>query len=724
MGEVGNKDSSAISRGCFAFKGKRKQLKLENYLDPNRTITQTGDEEVDFARGKWLRERVETLHSLLDCISRDGEAKLKNEMHAKLFAAVGDFVANQAARIKAESMDAGTIPTGAMVLGVNMPDHQLAMKTLKEKIISEISPHVVSLNSTNCGNIRTAMVELVSQLIPPESNPNSQTSSLDNTMDEDDEVGYSGNQKRRKTALCTMPVLGAWYQEMVLDKSPIVVIFEDLEGFDATVLERLVISCSGHHSQNDVSFVFLFSIATSVTAVHHLLSHSVSSLLAIQTFQAPLAVDYLSSLIDQTLLSSLFPFKLGPKIFAFLREVFHYHDFSVANFIASLQVCLMEHYFGNPISFLCCEQQDVVKRVQSLAKEDLELFRALPSFKDYLDGLDDETKNGLSKDAVFRGFLQTKMLTLHSHHSTFLSAIHVLFAIGHDLPKKPLGQRLHALYENHLKISASDCPTYAHVMQLIRMLGKEDLTAKVESLVNEIAKLENTPSCVEDLLEKIADFMLRLMDVDKPLEEENIVNSVASKSYVPDKKKGLKLHELKASLQSQMSVKTPTLSRFEKLRKEMVDCMDAFFKASIVTPRKFIFHEVVYFDRHNYLRNILNPAPRAAISNALAKPQHYLDCDCCKVGVLDKDRILATYPDVAIAYKLHLECPRFINLYDWLQAFIQVVQTSDAPVDAKAPDPVLQARFIRAVSELQFLGFIGPTSKKTDHVVRLTWGST
>ena len=82
------------------------------------------------------------------------------------------------------------------------------------------------------------------------------------------------------------------------------------------------------------------SIATSVTTVHHLLSHSVSGLLAIQTFQSPLAVDYLSSLIDQTLLAPDFPFKLGPRIFAFLREVFHYHDFSVANFIAGLEVNL------------------------------------------------------------------------------------------------------------------------------------------------------------------------------------------------------------------------------------------------------------------------------------------------------------------------------------------------------------------------------------------------
>ena len=32
------------------------------------------------------------------------------------------------------------------------------------------------------------------------------------------------------------------------------------------------------------------------------------------------------------------------------------------------------------------------------------------------------------------------------------------------------------------------------------------------------------------------------------------------------------------------------------------------------------------------------------------------------------------------------------------------------------------ARFIQGVSELQLLGFIKPTQRKTDHVQRLTWG--
>lgn len=68
-----------------------------------------------------------------------------------------------------------------------------------------------------------------------------------------------------------------------------------------------------------------------------------------------------------------------------------------------------------------------------------------------------------------------------------------------------------------------------------------------------------------------------------------------------------------------MAAKIPSLSKFEKLRKEIVDCLADFFKTHIVAPKKMIFHEIVYFDRHQYLKEILNPAPRASISNALGE---------------------------------------------------------------------------------------------------------
>jgi origin recognition complex subunit 3 len=55
-----------------------------------------------------------------------------------------------------------------------------------------------------------------------------------------------------------------------------------------------------------------------------------------------------------------------------------------------------------------------------------------------------------------------------------------------------------------------------------------------------------------------------------------------------------------------------------------------------------------------------------------------------------------------------------------LQAFAGIVSKD---CDAEADIAIeLQARFARAVSELQFLGLVKPTKRKQDHVARLTWG--
>jgi origin recognition complex subunit 3 len=72
--------------------------------------------------------------------------------------------------------------------------------------------------------------------------------------------------------------------------------------------------------------------------------------------------------------------------------------------------------------------------------------------------------------------------------------------------------------------------------------------------------------------------------------------------------------------------------------------------------------------------------------------------------------------DVSILYKLHLECGRLINLYDWFVAFKSIVDPKETQ-----ESKTLQIRFMKATTELQFMGFIKPTERKTDHVERLTW---
>jgi origin recognition complex subunit 3 len=54
--------------------------------------------------------------------------------------------------------------------------------------------------------------------------------------------------------------------------------------------------------------------------------------------------------------------------------------------------------------------------------------------------------------------------------------------------------------------------------------------------------------------------------------------------------------------------------------------------------------------------------------------------------------------------------------------FYSIFFKQDDEDDNEEIEPIIQARFIRAVAQLQLLGFIQSSKRKTDHVARLTWG--
>ncbi|XP_022706974.1 origin recognition complex subunit 3-like isoform X2 [Varroa jacobsoni] len=111
------------------------------------------------------------------------------------------------------------------------------------------------------------------------------------------------------------------------------------------------------------------------------------------------------------------------------------------------------------------------------------------------------------------------------------------------------------------------------------------------------------------------------------------------------------------------------------------------------------------------LRAMFAPTLRTTLNRALATPSSVLSCHCCRVKSAEASACL---PPISIVYKLHLECGKMINVYDMLLSY-QSVREDDSEVSI--------AEFLRALRELQVLGYVKPTTRKMDHLQRLTWGS-
>lgn len=105
-------------------------------------------------------------------------------------------------------------------------------------------------------------------------------------------------------------------------------------------------------------------------------------------------------------------------------------------------------------------------------------------------------------------------------------------------------------------------------------------------------------------------------------------------------------------------------------------------------------------------------------------------------------------PDTSILFKRYLDSSKMINVYDWFESFQTILETQRTELKARSANDSMrtsprkrgkmkqslpeteeelerwtiqvQARFIRALHELDYLGFIKHTNRKTkaDHVLK------
>ena len=126
---------------------------------------------------------------------------------------------------------------------------------------------------------------------------------------------------------------------------------------------------------------------------------------------------------------------------------------------------------------------------------------------------------------------------------------------------------------------------------------------------------------------------------------------------------------------------------------------------------------------------MLNPAPHATIASALLQPYTFLPTS------LTQQRLpIWKLPDTSILFRRYLETGRMINVYDWYESFSQVIESqrshlaptadSEGHVDEGDDEEWkmhVQARFVRALHTLDFVGLVKHTGRKAEHVMRTVY---
>ncbi|KAK2584685.1 hypothetical protein KPH14_007025 [Odynerus spinipes] len=658
-------DNVSVSKGVFAHVGsykigQHKQARCRyNYFNE-----------------PWYIAYKETWNA----IQSEAESARSNMIH-QVISDLQSFVSS----VKNNTIDIfdNEIPTAMLLTGVNVPDHAKLFQKIVLKL-QTLTSHVAILWSKDSNNIKNIVSDTVFQLI--------------NNSTEDDVVEVKRTQ-------CSMHALKLWYLTHCNLSDPLIIIVSDFESFSPSVLHDFILILSSY--SDTIKFILLFGIATTLHIVHRSLSYDATSKLKVKVLHMQTQIKSLGDILEGTIFSSDILFRLTGRAFQLLTDIFLFYDFSVDRFLQNYKLCMIQHFYGNNINSLCCQREDIQERISTLTEEDIKDLKKLPSVVKYLQANESINENELG-DEAFKKLIKKLLKKFHKYMIRFLTVLRCLHSLVSTLPNAQLGKQLREVYTKAVYTSnVTESQEYKECLQLLNFLSKEEFLKKLESVITIVEDTED-PLMEEfktNLTTRINEIRDASLDViSGPTETVTVDDKLTRIQF---KQKLLKMSQ------------THSRSPYKQAQLDLINYLDReIFKVHLLNPNQVPMHEIFCYSDGNSVKQHIRGSLRGAIHTGLNDPQVYLQCDCCKLE--NENAMPATLPDLSIIYKLHLESRKLINMYDWLQAFSTIVDPAEDTEEEREIDSKIQARFTRAVAELQFLGFIKTSRKKTDHVKRLT----
>uniref|UniRef100_A0A1Y1MP20 Origin recognition complex subunit 3 n=3 Tax=Photinus pyralis TaxID=7054 RepID=A0A1Y1MP20_PHOPY len=567
------------------------------------------------------------------------------------------------------------VPTKTLLTGINMPDHVALFSTLCKEIKKSVTPHIAVLHTEHCSTLKNLVESAVDQFV--------------NKVHSYESDGDELKSKIRKT-YCTFAFLQAWYESLHGSTNskrktrsvaqPLVIIIPDFENFNEKSLQDFILIISSY--LNVLPIILIFGIATSVNAIHRSLPFHVSSKINIQVFNTQPSHLYLNRIIESVLLTEDCPFHIGGKVFQCFTDIFLYYDLSVQRFIKNFKYAMLEHYSAHSIMALCTFSHKVNRVVEQLSDDDLAAVKSLQSVRDHIEGSDN------FEETLIQGV---------QHFYSYLSMFHLylkcLHSLVHSLPNCPLGKQVRELYSTATSGEITQSEGYIEAFKLLGFHSKQELTEKVSGMC--LILEDHDGDEIQDVLAQLQEHLVKLEDATTEVAEEP---KLGGELMLSEKMNRL---QLKQKLR-ELTRAPKQLSNYDKARAALIQYLQDVFDKYLRHPSSVPFYELFFFNNLS-IRQVLLGSHRSAIHTALNNPSYYFHCDCCKLT--DDGRISASMPDISILYKLHLEYGKLINLYDWLQAFVTIVDpyidSGEEDAENRPVSPEVQYPFVNCRPDYQ-----------------------
>ncbi|WMV60428.1 hypothetical protein MTR67_053813 [Solanum verrucosum] len=473
-----------------------------------------------------------------------------------------------------------------------------------------------------------------------------------------------------------------------------------------------------------IPIILIAGVATSADAPRNVLTARALQYLSTSIFSLKCPAERLDAIIEAVLVKNCAGFSVGHKVATFLRSYFLRQDGTVTSFVRALKMAIIQQLSIEPLSFvlklLVDEGDSKGSWYEDLANLPEELIKhsfELPSYRKYSSN----RNNHVELNAMSLGHGLSEMQRLQE---LWRSRLMCLYEAG----------RYHKVALLDLYLEALDPELYNS-----RLSNQGCDSAKDRSLLSNNDKLFKLQRAevTNQVIRKIRDLPA-------------VKLSQLLKSWERLTKGTMEVHEKIMELQSQMvseDVKShkAELTDISKDTMQPIECIP--------------FHELICFKDVDNLQSALAGDPRRRIQIDLLNFYKILKCGCCSNsgGTLSPSMhdtsimllrwtfrvpfpiiLYAFLPMKEVLYTLAQEHGDLINLHDWFQSFKASISSSGkkglkklaSPKKRKEntssqnnSDALLQARFCRAVMELQITGLLRmPSKRRPDCVQRVAFG--
>ncbi|KAL2634037.1 hypothetical protein R1flu_005516 [Riccia fluitans] len=470
-----------------------------------------------------------------------------------------------------------------------------------------------------------------------------------------------------------MEILAAWHKEAENQGLPIAIVVEDPESCDPKVLSEFLVLLSEWIAE--LPIVLIMGMSTAEDAIRRLLPASTLARLHLWRFTLKEPQKLLELIIRAVITEAFCAFELSHEVALFLCGYFESHDVSATSVMRSLKIACVEHFWKEPMSFLCSSLLTANSKA-SLEEQCADLPDVLQSHVNNFASL--KGNPVLSNvDTPLSERMASSLWELRTQKRMWGMAFQCLSAFG-KYAGVPFWDLLCGVLQRVAKSSTA-----------------QDTDEKLGTLENVISKLRDMagPS-LKSILEEWQ--KVTLYDKELHAEVTQILSemsndstpgevSQSAASFLPDKAKSLDgvgvktdaSHSLKPCVLSRSALRrigqlrTPgMISQVAEvtINKKAEDLLRRLLREHLKPPESRPFHEIFCFKDVHILKQALVGETRRRVHMDLLNSQKALKCDCCQ----SEGELSSSLHDTTLAYILSHEYGDLVRVHNWYQAFAAV----------------------------------------------------